>query len=417
MSMKYVASLFLLGLAGAAFGSDNNPSPANPDVAKPEVKVVEQIVAKVNGEIITLSDLEKAKQQLAADIAREQLPQARALDELKQREPDVLREKIDNLLLVQKAKELNINVDQDVSKYLAQMQLQSKIADIDRFHDFLREQTGMPFEDFKAQLRDNFMTRDVVRREIGSRITISKAEEQKYYDEHKNDFIRDEQVVLREIFLSTANKDAAGVAAVEKKAKDLVARARKGENFANMARENSDANTAENYGELPPFKKGSLKKDIEDIVFKAERGYVTDPLKQDNGLLILKVEEHYKAGLQPFEAVENEIMDRLMMPRMQPAMRTYLSKLRQDAFLEIREGYVDTGAVPGKDTTWRAAAKLKPQTVTKEEVATRKRRRRFLWMVPVPGTTTVKTAPAGKAPAEKAAQPTETQAANKPAEK
>jgi parvulin-like peptidyl-prolyl isomerase len=179
---------------------------------------------------------------------------------------------------------------------------------------------------------------------------------------------------------------AAGIAAAEKKAKDLVARARKNENFGNMARDNSDAETARNYGDLPPFKRGILKKDIEDIVFTKEKGYVTDPIKQPNGFLILKVEEHPRQGLQPFEAVENDIMEKLYMPRMQPAVRTYLTRLREEAFLEIREGYTDSGAAPGKDTSWKDPAKLVPATVTKEEVVSRVRRKRLLWLVPVPGT-------------------------------
>jgi hypothetical protein len=98
------------------------------------------------------------------------------------------------------------------------------------------------------------------------------------------------------------------------------------------------------------------------------------------------VVQHDAAGLQPFDAVENEIMDRLYRPRMQPAMRAYLTKLRQEAFLQIREGYVDSGAAPGKDTSWQQVPKLKPQTVTKEEVAERTRRKRLLFMLPVPGT-------------------------------
>jgi hypothetical protein len=81
-------------------------------------------------------------------------------------------------------------------------------------------------------------------------------------------------------------------------------------------------------------------------------------------------------------------MEKIYMPRMTPAVRDYLTKLRQEAFLEIRAGYVDSGAAPGKDTTWKDPAKLTPQTVTKEEVAMRTRRKRMLWMVPVPGTQT-----------------------------
>ena len=83
-----------------------------------------------------------------------------------------------------------------------------------------------------------------------------------------------------EILISTANKDEKGVAAAEKKAKDLVTRARKGENFATLARDNSDAETAESGGALPAFKRGVLKKEIEDLAFKESKGYVTDPIRQ-----------------------------------------------------------------------------------------------------------------------------------------
>jgi hypothetical protein len=123
-------------------------------------------------------------------------------------------------------------------------------------------------------------------------------------------------------------------------------------------------------------------------VFKQSRGYVTDPIRQPNGFLILRVEDHYEAGLQPFELVENEVMGRLFEPRMQPAVRAYLTKLRLDAFLEIRSGWVDSGAPAGKDTAWKDPAQFKPQTVTKEEVASRIRRRRLLWLIPMPFTKT-----------------------------
>jgi peptidyl-prolyl cis-trans isomerase SurA len=82
--------------------------------------------------------------------------------------------------------------------------------------------------------------------------------------------------------------------------------------------------------------------------------------------------------------VENEIMEKLYQPRIEPALRAYLTKLRMDAFLEIKPGWVDTGAAPGKDTTWTDPAQIKPETVTKEEVAARTRRRRLLALMPVP---------------------------------
>jgi hypothetical protein len=144
-------------------------------------------------------------------------------------------------------------------------------------------------------------------------------------------------------------------------------------------------------GELGSFKKGELDPSLEKLVFDQQRNYVTDPIWREagsKGWLILKVEEQHKAGLASFEEVENEIMEKLYMPKFQPKIREYLTQLRQEAFLEIREGFVDTGAAPGKDTSWSDPAELKPETVTKEEVASQTRRRRFLWLVPIPGTET-----------------------------
>lgn len=376
MLMKSASALLFLGLAAASAA---------------DVKIVEEIVAKVNNEIVTRGELLRSRRQAEAELRR-QGATGTALDEaVKQAEKDALRERIDQLLLLQRGRDMTINVDTDVSKRLAQIQLENKITDPDKFQQFVREQTGMSFEDFKQQMKDQLITQRVVGSEVGSRITIPDAEVKKYYEEHKSEFVREEQVLLREIFLSTEGKDAAAVAAAEKKAKDLVARARKGEKFGEMARDNSDAATARNYGELPPYKRDELMKNIADLVFTQGKGYVTDPIRQPNGFLILRVEDVYKAGLQPLELVENEVKEKLYVPRMQPAVRVFLTKLRRDAFLEIREGWVDSGAAEGKDTRWKDPLQLKPATVTKEEVASRQRRRRLLWLLPIPGTkTTVK---------------------------
>jgi parvulin-like peptidyl-prolyl isomerase len=376
MHMQLTLVFCALGVAGACLAEDTAPSPI----------VVEEIVCKVNNEIVTRGEMDRFRHQVEAEIEHQKMPADRAEQLLKQANTDLLRDRIDQLLLVAKAKELDIKVDQDLSKQMAQLQLKSGITDPDKFQEFVREQSGMSFEDYKQQMKDGLLTSEVVRREVGGRIAISKADAQTYYQEHKDQFVRQEQVWLQEILISTKDKDEKGVAAAEKKAKELVSRARKGENFNTLARDNSDAETAESGGNLPAFKHGMLKKEIEELVFQQSKGYVTDPIKQANGFLVLRVAQRDAAGLQPFEAVENEVMDKLYAPRMQPAMRAYLTKLRQEAFLQIKAGYVDTGAAPGKDTGWQAVAKLKPQTVTKEEVAERTRRKRLLFMVPVPGT-------------------------------
>ena len=158
--------------------------------------MVEEIVAKVNNELVTRSDMDKYRRQAQEDIVQKKTPAARAQAMLKQVDADLLRDRIDQLLLVQKAKELDLKVDQELSKQIAQIQLRSGITDPDKFQQWLREQSGMSFEDFKQQMKDNLLTSEVVRHEVGGRITVSKAEEQKYYEAHKNEFVREEQVWL-----------------------------------------------------------------------------------------------------------------------------------------------------------------------------------------------------------------------------
>lgn len=368
--MKFGRTLLVLAFTGASFASDT----------------VEEIIAKVNGDIITRGELEHSKKQLETEMHQAGVaPQVRA--QLPEREKNILRDRIDQLLLAQKGKDLNINVDAEVSRWMAQLQSESKIADPEKFQQFIKEQTGMPFEDFKAETRNNMLTQRVVRQEVGGRINIKREEMEKYYNEHKTEFVREERVFLREILVSTEGKDAAGVAAASKKASDVAARAKKGERFHELARDNSDATTAKSGGDLGGWKRGELAKNIEDAVWTKPKGFVTDPIRVPNGFLILKVEDHQKQGQAELADVESDIMEKLYTPRMEPAVREYLTKLRETAFLEIKPGYVDTGAAPGKVTTWTDPAQLRPETVTKAEVAAAKtKHKKLLGAVPLPGT-------------------------------
>jgi parvulin-like peptidyl-prolyl isomerase len=350
------------------------------------VDVVEQIIAKVNGDIVTTGDLERAQREARADMVRQGTPAAKVQEMMTEHEKDQLRNKIDQLLLIQKAKDLDIKVDNDVSKYLANLQKQVGEADTDKFHEMIHEQTGESFEDFKADVSNNMLTEHVIHQEVQDRMTIDHKAVAEYYEAHKTDFVREEKIFLREILISTENKDAAAVAAAQKKADDLVRRGRGGERFAEMAHENSDAVTREQYGDLGGWKKGELADNIEAAVWPQPAGYITDPIKVQKGLLILKVETHQKAGQASLDEAEGEIMDKLYQPKMQPALRAYLTKLRENAFLEIKKGYTDTGAAPGKDTAWMDAAQLRPETVSKAEAATKKRKKHLLG-IPLPGTT------------------------------
>jgi peptidyl-prolyl cis-trans isomerase SurA len=365
-----------------------------------DIHIVEEIVAKVNGDIITRSEIERTRAAIREDLRRQGMTGANLNTALQQQEKDALRDQIDQLLLVQKGKELDIKIDPDVTRRMAEIQVASKITDPDKFHDYVRDQTGMSYEDFKQQVTNQLLTQRVIGEEVSSRIAIPEPDLRKYYEEHKSEFVREEQVFISQLLISTEGKTDAQIAAAQKKAKDLVTRARAGEKFSDLARANSDDDTAKNGGEAGAYKRGMLRKEIEDIVFTQKKGYVTDPIKVPAGLLIVRVDERFEAGQASFEEVRDEVNSRVAGPRMGPKLREYLARLREDAFLQIKDGYADSGAVPGKDTRWKDAVELKPETTTKEEVQAH-HKKKFLLIIPHGGGSTAGTAasPSGSAPA------------------
>jgi peptidyl-prolyl cis-trans isomerase SurA len=358
-----------------------------------DVALMEEIICKVNGDIITRGEIARDKKLLETDLRQQGLSGARLSEALNDSSKNILREKIDQLLLVQKAKELDIKVDSELNKQMLDIQRSSKIVDPEKFQEYVHQMTGAPYEDYKAEIKNNLLREKVVREEISRKIQFKTDELQKYYDTHKDEFMRQERVFLREILVSTEGKDAAGVAAAEKKAKDLVARARKGERFPEMAQSNSDAANAAQGGEMPAFQKEDLRPELVTAIWNQSRGYVTDPIKVEkpDGFAIFRVEEHQKAGLAEFEEVQYEVQDKLFRPKMQPALREYMTKLRAVAFLEIKPGYEDTGAAPGKDTSWSDPAQLKPETISKGEVLARGHKKKLLGLIPIPGTSTTST--------------------------
>jgi peptidyl-prolyl cis-trans isomerase SurA len=348
-----------------------------------EISVIDEIICKVNGEIVTRGDIERARRQMEAALRQQGNTGDRLAEAVKEASPNLLRERIDNLLLLSRGKELNINVDQDVNKQIAEIQRQTKIADPEKFQAYVKQETGQNFEDFKSEMKNQAITQRVIRQEVASKILIKREESQAYYELHKDEFQRDERVFLREILVASDGKDTA---AAEKKAKDLSDRGKKGEKFEDLAQNNSDSASAPQGGEIGSFEKGKLRAEIEKLIWDQPRGFVTEPINVGNGFLILKVEEHQKAGLAGYEEVQGEINGKLFNPRFSPELRRYLTNLRQNAFLEIKPGYEDSGAAPGKNTMWVDPAEIKPETVTKEQVAAKQRKRRLMGMVPIPGT-------------------------------
>src|SRR6202035_5077344 len=114
------------------------------------------------------------------------------------------------------------------------------------------------------------------------------------------------------------------------------------------AKKNSDGPTAAQGGDLGYFKRGTLAKELEDQTFAMKPGEVSEVTRTKQGFVVLKVTEHQKAGVPPLSDIESKVQDAIYMQKLQPALRAYLQKLREDAYIDIKPGYVDTGASPNQ---------------------------------------------------------------------
>jgi len=310
--------------------------------------VIEEIIVRVNNDIITRSELLHSKEEVRQELKQQFPDKADAM--FAQRERDVLRDLIDQQLLLQTAKDKGLNADTELIKRLDDMRKQMNLTSMDELEKAAKEQ-GVSFEDFKQNLKNQLLTQLVIRNEVQPKIQVTKEEEKKYYEAHQKDFEHPERVRLSEILVSTEKVepgDQAGMAAAAEKAQQLVEQARSGAAFDAVAKSNSDGPTAAQGGDLGYFQRGTLAKELEDKAFALKAGQTTDVVRTKQGFLILQVTEHDQAGVPPFKDVEPQIADQLYYQKLQPALRDYLTKLRENAFIDIRPGYIDTGASPNQ---------------------------------------------------------------------
>jgi peptidyl-prolyl cis-trans isomerase SurA len=351
MLKKLSLSLAALFLAAAAMHADN---------------IVDEIIARVNTSIITRADYERAKQTTQQEL-QEQFPkdwQSKWAD----RQKEVLRELIDRQLLLEKGKELGITGDTEVVKKLNEMRQRMNLPSMDALQEEATKQ-GISFEDFKEQIRSSVVEEQVIGREVGSKIHISQEEVQDFYNTHQKEMEGAEEISLSEIMVSTQPgkpaatgqdaktgseqplpEDPAKVAEAEAKAKALVEQLRKGAKFEDLAKANSSGPTAADGGRLGVFKRGELAKEFEDKTFSLKSSEFTDVIRTKQGFIILKVNGHRAAGVPPLKEVDDSIRQAIYSQKLEPAARAYLTKLRDQAYIDVKSGYVDTGASPNQSS-------------------------------------------------------------------
>jgi peptidyl-prolyl cis-trans isomerase SurA len=323
--------------------------------------IVDEIIARVDDQIITRSDMEKAK------VTNQ--------EELKQRFPsdweakwtaaqkDVLRDLIDQQLLLERGKELGITGETDVVKRLNQLRQQMGLASIDDLEKEAQKQ-GVSYEEFKEQIRVGAVTQQVIGQDVGAKIHITNEDVQDWYNKHQKELEGQEEVALAEIMISTQAappsgdkdknaaplpEDPAKVAAAEAKANQLLDQLKKGAKFDELAKKNSDGSTAGQGGSLGAFKRGELAKDLEDKTFSLKSGEITGVIRTKQGFIILKVMARRDAGVAQLKDVSDHIRETIYTERLEPAARAYLTKLREQAYIDVKPGFTDTGASPNQN--------------------------------------------------------------------
>ena len=308
-----------------------------------EGKVVEEIIARVNNEIITKSELDKARSAAAEQAQQEcsgRCTQEQMQVAIEDGQKFALRDLIDQSLLSQRGKDMGISVEADVVKQMDQIRQQNKLKDMDELEKAVTSQ-GINWEDFKNNIRNKILTQEVIRREVGGHITVGREDAQKYYNDHKQEFVRPEQIALSAIEIKTEGKKESEIPELKAKAENLRKRVTDGEDFSELAKRFSDGSTAQQGGYLGIYKQGELTKELWDAVAPLKKKEMTGVIETKQGFLVLQVLEHYTEGEQPFDKVENEIMDKLYSERMEPALREYLKTLREQSYVVIKPGYQD----------------------------------------------------------------------------
>ena len=310
--------------------------------------IVEDIVARVNDQIITSSELKRSREQLLTELKQQFGVEAGA--KFAEREKDILRDLIDQRLLLLKGKSDGLTGDTELVKRLDELRKQMNLESMDDLEKEAQKQ-GVSFEDFKQNIRTNIITQQVIGRDVGSHIQMTQQDAQKFYKEHQKELDQPESIQLSEILVSIDKaapenpKDPESKAVTaRRKAEQLLEAIRKGKKFEDVARESSDGPTAAQGGDLGIFKPGQLAKELQDRTFSMKQGEISDVIRTKQGFIILKVTAHNAAGMPTMKQIEPQIQEQLYLEKLQPALRAYLTKLREDAYIDIKPGFVDSGA-------------------------------------------------------------------------
>lgn len=309
-------------------------------MAGPRADIIEQVLVKVNGDIITKTDLEQ--RQIA--VLRQKNPNLRANDEAALRQalaevtPEVIVDAVDELLIVQRGRELGYTLTTDrFNSIVENIRKENKLEDEAQFLAAL-ESEGMTLADLRKQLERTMIAQQVQQTEVMSKLQVTDAELKMYYDSHKESFTTKPQLTLREILISVPTSDRGVNVGLEEearaKADDVRKRLVAGEPFARLAADLSDSPSKANGGLIGPVTPDVLAPELQQAIEGLKQGDLTAPIRTSRGFQVLKVETLEAATIKPYEESRDEIADRIANEKRRGEFVKFLERLRSQAIID-----------------------------------------------------------------------------------
>src|ERR1041385_4833767 len=335
VKFKYLvpfAALVLIMAAGNIFAQEG------------EMQVVDEVIAQVNDDVITLSMLKKETKERIDALKQNGMTEQQANDEVAKRQPELIATLINEKLLLQKGKELDLanDVEAEVNRRMLQIASDQGINSIEKLYEAMR-QSGLNPDEVRRTMRTEMMKQAVLQQEVDRKVYLgfSTDEVKKYFDAHPDKFRKPETVKLSEIYLSTTGKDDA---AMKARAMELVTQLRAGADFkaivaANSEREKNGKRTApEDFGRVGEFDVPSLREDLLASLKDVKVGGVTDPIKVQDGYQIIRIDERTPGSNTPVFN-DNRVREAMLTDRQPQERETYLQNLRNDAFIKVTPPY------------------------------------------------------------------------------
>ena len=303
----------------------------------PDEVILDEIVARINQDVVTKTDLDDELRILQVDLRGEHPDEAKYQEAFEQARKGLLQQLIETKLMLQKAEELGVDVeaDQDVDRYIQNLMDENGIPNLQVLDQAL-QQRGTNLQEFRKTIRERMITEALKTQLVYGRITLLTPEIEAYYQAHQEDFTKTPEVTLSEIAILFEDKSQAEA---KTKALEVLDRLKRGDSFEELAGEYSEGATASRGGDIGTFKKGVLAASLESVVFDLEAGQTTGLIENEWGIQIIKVTAKETASIKPMEDVRTEIQQALYRQKALPQLNEFMEDLIEKSYIYISPKY------------------------------------------------------------------------------